>query len=348
MNRLKKIIVFLVIAFKLLLYIVNCVISTNSLITMMYLFLICILSLPFLFKLKFTRESFIKILIIFIVSFIIFYAYKEDNIFLYSLLGLILIDEDNNEIVKVIFKSLSMVFILTILLGILNVIPISESYRTIDGESQIRTSLGFPNANAAFAYFVPIVLSGMYLFKNNKLFSIIAIIIAITIYRFTMCRTGFYLSVIIIFINLFIKNIDYKKFNKNIFMICFIISILLALFFGTTKYNTINELLSFRPWFCYQFLKLGISKWGHGIPDNIILDNLFFKLLANYSIFGIILYYYIYKNGRKICSKDKYLLYAMIFFSIYNIFEAMTIGNFVLIIFLKEIIKSYGVYYEED
>lgn len=163
-----------------------------------------------------------------------------------------------------------------------------------------------------------------------------------------MCRTGFYLSVIIIFINLFIKNIDYKKFNKNIFMICFVISILLALFFGTTKYNTINELLSFRPWFCYQFLKLGISKWGLGIPDNIILDNLFFKLLANYSIFGIILYYYIYKNGRKICSKDKYLLYAMIFFSIYNIFEAMTIGNFVLIIFLKEIIKSYGVYYEED
>lgn len=247
-----------------------------------------------------------------------------------------------------IFKSLSIVFILTILLGILNVIPISESYRTIDGESQIRTSLGFPNANAAFAYFIPIVLSGIYLFKNNKLFSIITIIIAITIYRFTMCRTGFYLSVIIIFINLFIKNIDYKKFNKNIFMICFVISILLALFFGTTKYNTINELLSFRPWFCYQFLKLGISKWGLGIPDNIILDNLFFKLLANYSIFGIILYYYIYKNGRKICSKDKYLLYAMIFFSIYNIFEAMTIGNFVLIIFLKEIIKSYGVYYEED
>lgn len=348
MDFFKKVLIFLIVSFKLLVYIINTTISSSSLIVYLYLFIIILMSLIYIFKLRFNKTSFIKIMTIIIISFIIFIIYKEDNIFLYTLLGLILIDEKNEDIVKIIFESLSIVFILTVLLGVLNILPVSEAYRTIDGETQIRTSLGFPNANAAFAYFIPIVLSGLYLFKNNKIFTFLALVSASAIYSFTMCRTGFYLVLIILLVNLFIKNTDSGKFNKNIFMICFVLSVLLALLFGTTKYNSINELLSFRPWYCYQFLKQGIFIWGSGIPENLILDNLFFKLLANYSIIGISLYYYVYKQGRNICSSDKYLLFSMIFFTIYNIFEAMTIGNFVLIVFLKEIIKSYGVVYEKD
>lgn len=348
MDLFKKIIVFLIISFKLSLYIINTTVSSNSVIVYLYLLIVLVMSLKYIVKLRFDTKSFIKSMVILIVSFIIFSIYKEDNIFLYSLLGLILIDEDNEEIIRIIFKSLVLIFVITIILGIFNILPISETYRTIEGEAQIRNSLGFPNANAAFAYFVPIVLSGIYLYKGSKKFTIIVLASSIAIYSFTMCRTGFYLVLGILLINLIIRKKNSIGLNKNTFLICFFVSILLAVLFGTTKYNHVNEFLSFRPWYGYQFLKQGLLGLGAGIPKNMILDNLYLKLLANYSIVGIGMYYYIYNYGIKLCSKDKYLLFAMIFFTIYNIFEAMTIGNFVLIIFLKEIIKSYGVVYEKN
>lgn len=347
MDTLKKFIIFLIISFKLIIYIINTTISDNSLLVYLYLIIIMVLSLKYLFKLQFTKIIFLKVMLIMIVSFIIFFLYKEDNIFLYSLLGLLLINDDNKDIVKTIFVSLVIIFSITILLGSLNILPMDEVYRTINGESQVRISLGFPNANAAFAYFIPIVLSGIYLFKNNKIFIILSLIVSIIIYNFTVCRTGFYLIILILIFSIVTKKYNIN-FNKNYFLICFILSILIAILFGQTKYNYVNELFSYRPWYGFQFLKEGIFSWGLGINNKLILDNLYFKLLANYSIIGILLYLYIYKMGKEICNNDKYILFAMFFFNIYNIFEAMTIGNFVLIIFLKEIFKYYGVIYEEN
>lgn len=348
MYLLKKIIVFLVISFKLLLYIVNTTISNNYLIVYLYLIIVTLLAFKYIIRIKFNKESFIKTMIIMVISFVMFFLYKDDNIFLYAILGLVLVGEDNKDIVKTIFISLIIIFLLTIILGMLKVLPITESYRTIEGEAQIRNSLGFPNANAAFAYFIPIVLSGVYLFKKDWKFNIISLISAIAIYNFTKCRTGFYLVLIILGFNfLKRKEINYK-FAKKSFGLFFIISVLLAFFYGTTKYNGINELLSFRPWYSYQFLKQGIFIWGHGIPDNLILDNLYLKLLANYSVVGLFLYYYIYMCGSKFCLKNRELLFSMIFFNVYNIFEAMTIGNFVLIVLLKELFSSYEVDYEKN
>ena len=94
MNSLKKIIIFLVISFKMLLYIINTTITNNSLIFIIYVLFIVALSLPFIFRITFTKESFLKIMLILLVSFIMFFLYKEDNVFLYSILGLILINED--------------------------------------------------------------------------------------------------------------------------------------------------------------------------------------------------------------------------------------------------------------
>lgn len=347
MDILKKIVIFLIISFKLLLYIVNKTISSSSLLIILYILFIIILSLPFILRIKFTKESFIKISLILLVSFIMFFLYKEDNIFLYSLLGLILIDEDNKDIIKIIFSSLLIIFSITLILGIIGILPNNDVIRTVDGVAQIRSSLGFSNANAVFAYFIPIVLSGIYLYKKNKLFNFMVLIISFILYYYTKCRTGFYLVLLSLIFNIFNSGKTIKK--SNIFFIAFfIISILLAVLFGITKYNYVNELLSYRPWFSYQFLKEGIFIWGMGVPENIILDNLYLRLLANYSIVGVFLYLYIYNKGSKICKKDNMLIYVLFFFLLYNVFEAITVGNFVLIIFLKEIFNSFGVVYEKN
>ena len=170
------------------------------------------------------------------------------------------------------------------------------------------------------------------------------LLISLFIYHYTKCRTGFYTAILALSFNMINFKVRIKKGN-TIFIIFFIISILSALLFGTSKYNFVNELLSYRPWYSYQFLKEGISIWGMGIPKNLILDNLYLRLLANYSIFGVFIYYYIYDKGSKLCIKDNMLIYSLFFFLFYNIFEAITVGNFVIIIFIKEIFNSFGVVY---
>ena len=347
MNSLKKIIIFLVISFKMLLYIINTTITNNSLIFIIYVLFIVALSLPFIFRITFTKESFLKIMLILLVSFIMFFLYKEDNVFLYSILGLILINEDRKEIIKNVFFSLLIIFSITLLLGLVGILPNTDAIRNIDGVIQIRYSLGFSNANAAFSYFIPMLLAGTYLYRKNYLFNFIMFIVILFIYFNTRCRTGFYSALLILLFNMFDMKRIFKKGNI-MFIVFFCISLLLAFLFGSTKYNFINEALSYRPWYSYQFLKEGISIWGMGVSSKIILDNLYLRLLANYSIFGVILYYFIYSKGSKLCFDDSLINNLTFFFLLYNILEAITAGNFIIIIFLKEIFKSFGVVYEED
>lgn len=85
-----------------------------------------------------------------------------------------------------------------------------------------------------------------------------------------------------------------------------------------------------------------------GIPQNLILDNLYLRLLANYGIIGFGLYYYIFNKGFKLCKENKELIFSSFFFLFYGIFEAVTVGNFVIVIFLNEIFKSYRSDYEKS
>ena len=86
---------------------------------------------------------------------------------------------------------------------------------------------------------------------------------------------------------------------------------------------------------------MGPLVWGCGIPNNLILDNLYLRLLANYHIVGFGLYYYIFYQGSKLCNNDQKLLFSSLFLLFYGIFESVTVVNFVIVIFLKYIFKSY-------
>ena len=342
----KKLIIFFIVSFKLILYIIQKTITMNSLINKLFLIFIIILSLPYILKLRFNKESFIKIVLFFLLATYLFLINNDDNIFLFSLLGLLLIDNDNKDIIKTIFISLTIGFVFTLILGKVGILYNNKLIRSTDGVLQNRYSLGFSNPNAVFAYFIPIIISGAYLYKNNILFILIFLISAIILYYYTKCRTGFYIIIIILIFSLLKLRIGKKG---NIFFPVFsILSILLAILFGKTHYNIINQALSYRPWFSYQFLSKGFSAWGKGIPEDLIIDNFYLRILAFYSIIGFLVYYYIYYKGSLKCKNDYLLIHSLFFFLLYNVFEAMTIGNFVLIIFLKEIFISYGVYYEKN
>ncbi len=344
MNSLKKLIIFMIVSFKLLIYIINQTISNSSIITYLYLLTIVILSLPFLLKLKFDKKLFIRVAIISLISFMMFAIYKEDNIFLYTIAALITTDVKKEDIVKTFFYSGIIIYLFTLILGALNVLPISEVYRTIDGNSEIRTSLGFPNANAVFTYFVPIVLAGLYLYNKKLLYSVIMIIIATILYGSCKSRTGYYLTLIILIVNLLPKKIIIEKVGNKQFVLFTIISIIIAIFFGGSKHNVVNEILSGRPWYYLQFLKQSVFTWGFGVNNGLILDNLYLRLLANYSIIGYLLYLYVYTKGLSLSKDDKYLLFSSFFLLLYGVFEAVTVINFVIVILLSNIFE--GIYEE--
>lgn len=348
MDLLKKIVIFMVVAFKLLIYIINETITTSSIVVYGYLLIMFALSLPSILKIKFNKNSFIKIVLILSISLFMFLILREDNIFLYALVALITMNEDTSEIVKMFFYSTCTIYIITILFGYFGILPTSEAYRTIEGNTEVRISLGFPNANAVFTYFIPLLLEGVYLYKDKIKFNIIITIIATILFLFSKSRTGYYLTLLIIFCNLTnLKKLIYQN-SKNSFLFFFIISILLGVLFGASKSNYINNLLSYRPWFSFEFLKLGPFAFGKGVPENLILDNLYLRLLANYGIIGVLLYYYIFFKGSKILREDRSLLFSSFFFLFYGVFEAVTVSNFVIVIFLKEIFKSYRSSYEES
>ena len=341
MDILKKIIIFMVVTFKLFIYIINQTICDNSLVAYIYLIVIFLLSIPFILKLSFNKSSFIKTFVVLFISFIMFAIYREDNIFLYSIVALLTMENDDREVVKTFFYSSIIICIVTILLGSTGVLPMNDSYRTIDGKVDVRMSLGFPNANALFSHALPIVLAGIYLYDKKPVFNIIALITTTILFYFCKSRTGYYLTLLVIIINLFPCKKIISKISKKSFLYFFIISILLAVLFGSTKYNEINILLSGRPWYYLNFLKMGPLVWGCGIPNNLILDNLYLKLLANYHIVGFGLYYYIFYKGSKLLSSDSKLLFSSFFLLLYGIFESVTVVNFVIVIFLKYIFKSY-------
>lgn len=341
MKILKKLLIFLVVSFKLMVYIINETIWDSSLVSYVYLFLMFLVAMPLILKLKFRKEFFLKTLGILMISFVIFILYKEDNVFLYALVALLTLGDSEHEIVKMFFYSGVIIFGLTILLGWLDFLPMNDVYRTIDGETDIRISLGFSNANAVFSYFLPIVLAGIYLFDKNKKYNILILIIATILFSFCKSRTGYYLILMAVGLNYFRKNKFIFKINTKSFLMFLIISVLLALLFGNSKYNFVNMILSSRPWCYLNYLKLGPLVWGQGVPENIVLDNLYLRLLANYHVIGLGLYYYIFVGGAKLCQENKKILFGSFFILLYGVFEAVTVVNFVIVIFLRYLFLKY-------
>lgn len=340
MNTLKKLLIFLIVSFKLSLYIINETITTNPLIMYLYVLVIFLLALPTILNLKFDKSSFIKTMTILAISFIMFILYKEDNIFLYAIIALMTLDDDNKEMIKIFFWSSLMIYIITLFLGACGYLQVDDVYRTIDGTSAVRNSLGFANANAVFTYFVPIVLSGIYLYGKSNFFTVIVFLSATVLFSYCKSRTGYYLTLFILFTNLFSKQQWILKIKHRQFLFCFIVSLLIACCFGISEYNSVNQLLSYRPWYYLQFLKQGPFVWGGGLSEHMVLDNLYFHLLAYYSIIGFGLYYYIFTEGL-LLNKEPKIAFISFFFLSYGIFEAVTIANFTIVIFLKEIFLKY-------
>ena len=342
-NYLEKLIIFLAILFK---YLITYGVSTN----LLYVFLAIIIILVFvdLFNKKIYKDEIRNVIILGIITcyFIIFYS--EQNFLISFLLALVCLRRKDEDFVRTFFYSSIICFTLTLLLNSVGILEQNNMIRILDGENDLRYSLGFTHPNEVFLFFLPIVLSGFYLFSDKKLFYILVFGISTVLYNLTYCRTGFYIVMLFLFFVL-IKKIFTKKSVKKIILIFTVIltilSIIIAIKFGSDINNNITKILSGRPYYWNYYINNGtiFTLFGHNKVEGIYLDNFYMYMLVEIGFIGYIIYIYIYYISLKKLNFDYRCLIIITIFLLYGLFEANVIIGSIQFLFalqLKSLIKK--------
>ncbi len=320
------------------------IVDNNTLLCYAFVLVIFFLSFIKILNLRFNKKMFVTALIILSISFTIFFLNTDDNLFIYGLIALAFIDIDNKKLIKVFFITSLTMYITTITLNQLGIISSNDILRDGDVLSSIRYSLGFGHVNSVFLYYLPIAYSGFYLFHEHKIYKWLVLAAAIILFILSNCRTGLVFSLVFFFL-MIIKDkkiIDYlAKILKYLFPILTVASIVAVLLWGSSKNNSLNLLLSNRLSNAFFYIKNGylFSFFGNNIANKMALDNLYINLLVTLGIFSYFLYWFLYQKGASLI-KDKKLVIITLLYLLYGLSEANTTGNFMLIIFIKEILLN--------
>ena len=302
--------------------------------TSLPLFLVIIaLFLILISNLKVLKKNFKKMLLLGIGGVIITVMTSSIDYAIACLFAIVFsISKDGDKkFVKYFFISSIILFILTILMSVMGILPENNSIRRVDGETLVRANLGFTGMNTVFLCFLPIVLSFFILYekkfeKKKLLVIIITFLISYVLYKATLCRTGFYCSLIMLLLFFFVDNIHNSKIIsvlvKYSYIILLIISIGIAIIYGSTYENSVNMILTGRPYYWnYYISNYQLSLTGIDILNTMPLDNAYLTYLYDYGIICFILFAYITFISQKSISKNKYILLAFLVFAIYGIFE---------------------------
>ena len=133
-----------------------------------------------------------------------------------------------------------------------------------------------------------------------------------------------------------------KPILPYLFIIFTVFSIVLALGFGNTIHNFINETLSNRPYFSNYYLKnnLFLSLFGTGVVGSYVLDNFYLSLMVKSGLISFVIYLYIFVRGTKGLVNDYRFVLIIVFTLLYGILECNLYGNFIFIILLISTIKK--------
>lgn len=278
-----------------------------------------------------------------IISFIIAFYYLEENELKVSI---------KNFLMTYAICSITL-YLTTILLSFFGIISSINSIRTVDGIIKVRNSLGFIHVNATFMYFVPIFLSILYLKKDiskkkKKSILLFLDLIAVVLYKLSLCRTGFLIIILINLLLLFKKSVQNSKIINFVFKYFYLIIplIIIPIIFYTANdfsSNSLNRLLSFRPYYINQALQnYNITLFGQSILSRYIIDCVYIKILLNFGLISYLFFAFFNLKSYDMTS-DYEMKVIFITFLIYQVFEINYLyqTNFILVLqFLYLLDKS--------
>lgn len=347
MGSLEIIIIILGILFK---YLLGYGIGQNIL----YLLLLIISILTFLYVLHLNlyEKEWKSIIFFLIISLFFIITQMDVNFYLSVIFTCVIFKKDDKSFIKVFLITSICLFLSTILLNSIGILESNNLVRYKEDEMIIRYSLGFEHPNSVFLYFLPIALCSYYIFYNKKIYYVILIIVSSILYGLSDCRTGYICILLIPLFHLFISN---KLLNKNIFkfiiknsiLIFTFITIIISIKYGYDQLNTVSSLLSGRPYYLNYYIenKKIFTLFGGNFIEDYVIDNFYLYMLVQLGLFGIYVFYKIYKDGMKYLLTDKKYVVILLVFCIYGLLETnVIIGsiNFLFPILIKIIIENYG------
>ncbi len=337
-NYFDALIIFLIILFK---YLLN--FRVPMLFLYLYIIIICVLTIVNIYYKKFTISEFKKIAMFLIISMYFVVLYKDVNFLMSFLLATICIRRDNKGFIKAFFISSAILYLFTIILSKIGVVPSNNMTRIVDGVVFKRESLGFTHPNEVFLYFLPIVLCGYYLFGHKLGYYIVLILVSTMLYKLSYSRTGYIIILLVVFLNLIKNSMKLKIIMPYIMLILTAISIFIAVLYGQNLQNSVSELLSGRPYLWNYYIVNGymFSILGKGINSQYIMDNFYLFLFIELGLIGYLIYFIIYYKSLKILKYDSKLLIVILLFYIYGLTETnVIIGSiqFAFAIQIKSII----------
>ena len=255
LNILGQITIFLCILLK---YLISYSVSMKYL----YVLLVVIIffSIATIINKKIYKKEFFFIIIFmfFALYFVIFY--QDVNFFISVCLAILFLKKDIKTCVKTFLYSSIILFCMTILLNKANILQSNNMIRNTSNGIVIRHSLGFSHPNEVFLFFLPIALSLYYIYEKRSVYMII-IFASCILYFLSYSRTGIIAIIILLLLNILIKNKKYRIQDKisrvmpYVMLFFTVFSIFVAIRFGNDNNNIISKVFSGRPYYYNYYIK---------------------------------------------------------------------------------------------
>ena len=309
---------------------------------------------------KYTKNEFLICGLMFIIGLVSFLVTHKPTLFLTIICLIGMKNVNIDKIFKGMFNIRFVGFILIISLSLIGIIPNNSISMWRNGKLDVRYALGFGHPNSL--HLALFILISLYLYIKNKNIKLInyifLIIINQFIYHYSLSRTGYLLTFLLIITFMVIKYIKVNKRIINIFTKLLLIFLIAFSFISGLMYspnndvmNKLNKIFNGRIAFSNYYLKnYDATLFGNRtiLQDNkALFDNGYLFLYLQYGIIGMIfiigLIYEIIKSKeiKNDCKKNVLVL----FYLVYLFVESFSPNIFMNIILL---FGSYVIFENQD
>lgn len=300
---------------------------------------------------------------------------QSPSVILPLLIGLGGIHGDNKVLAKTIVMSISGWLIVSYIFSLLGLSGGDVVSKPLFGqdvsEAVIATAIGLTNPNVAMLMFTNVVVLALYLCKTRRTYTLVSVVLLVMVFilgNMTGSTAGVLLclaSMLLMFAYKYIVGFAYylRKITPYMFILVTVATFIVAVNFGPSRPNAVNDTLTNRPYLWNLRIENGsyINFYGNndeyqvnrdlsaasGQYQHYPLDNEPLYILVHYGIVAYVLFSYFFYAGSKKLNKSELLVYVLVVCAAVFVEKIVFLG-FVYIFLEKAIAEYYMLGYDRD
>lgn len=301
------------------------------------------------------RRDFIVFCGLSLLSLGTIYILKSVNFVFPLMIAISFYNEDPRKIAKMFFWSLSICFVMTLILNCVNILPDKNLSRLINGVITIRYGLGFMNTAFVMLYYIPICLAYYYGYGYSKKCVIMTLFFGLILFYLCNSRTG--IISLVAFEVLIIANEKFKFvkkaasfFTPSMFTIIMALVISFTIISVNIDMTKVNDFLTGRINFNIEFYKNGYFSTLFGVTEKLKLplDIYYLYPLVRLGIIGCIIFNVLNFISLFRLRKDVSLMIIQLIILLYGLGDANVVVsniNFILSIQTLALINKDNKYF---